>query len=672
MIGIAAAVLSSVVAAGPVASLPQDSVSIESKSIGRLVFDGASGDFACRGLFFGETRFIDPEGSPTNLWRLTFRSGVNGAEKALEPSAAKSRRWEKTRDGVRFIWNQLDLDAGDGAVDVVCDVSRNEGEGRFEFRIKVANRSGKYGLFDTEYPKLSTLVRPGKGSLVLPCRNWGASRILTPFDCKRIYPDYTVPMQLTLFDADDGHGVMVAALDPEARIKYLMTHKGFGVSFLVPAEGAGLPGACATPPFAFAVCPYRGNWWRGAKLYRAWAEKAKVKWLSKGKIADRKDFPKSMRDPGLWLILEDEVPVLERNVNRVLEKVAGRVPVSVHWYGWSAARKRGDPIYPTYFPAHPDFSNAVRRCVAKGVNVMPYMNARIWGHLDPRWPEARRYACCQPDGSTYVERWREKDFSAMCQYTKFWRDDVVSVADRLFDEFGATSLYLDQIASMTAVICYSSEHGHPVGGGSHWVDGYRQMADDIRRRHPDKPLTSENFCEPYVDSFDNFLLWCPNYDTDIPLTPAVYSGYMETFACSSSAWYTMEAFRAVNARSLIWGCQGGWCRAEMIADAQTEKFEYLVKLVQIRRENLEYFSDGELMGEVENREPVPVLDLKWNQWGQRIDAHVPAMQAMRWRSPAGREMVVVANYSDKELPFDGGEDGLRFKLAAGEIRIVKQ
>ena len=47
------------------------------------------------------------------------------------------------------------------------------------------------------------------------------------------------------------------------------------------------------------------------------------------------------------------------------------------------------------------------------------------------------------------------------------------------------------------------------------------------------------------------------------------------------------------------------------------------------------------------------------------------MQAMRWRSPAGKEMVVVANYSDKELPFDGGEDGLKFKLAAGEIRIVK-
>ena len=90
MIGIAAAVLSSVVAAGPVASLPQDSVSIESKSIGRLVFDGASGDFACRGLFFGETRFIDPEGSPTNLWRLTFRAGVNGAEKALVPSAARA------------------------------------------------------------------------------------------------------------------------------------------------------------------------------------------------------------------------------------------------------------------------------------------------------------------------------------------------------------------------------------------------------------------------------------------------------------------------------------------------------------------------------------------------------------------------------------------------------
>ena len=668
---VSVAFLASVVAAGPAVAFPEDSVSIESRNVGRLVFDGAKGDFACRGLVYGEKRFIDPVGSPTNLWRLTFRAGVNGAEKALVPSAARSRRYEKTPDGLRFVWSGLDLDAGDGAVDVVCDVSRNEEEGRFEFRIKVANRSGKYGLFDTEYPKLSTLVRPGTGSFIIPCRNWGASLLRAPCDFKRIYPDYTVPMQIMFFDGDDGWGAMVAALDPDGRIKYLMSDKSYGASFLVPAEGAGQPGAAATPPFAFALYPYRGDWWKGAKRYRAWAEKAKVKWLSKGRIADRKDFPKSMRDAGLWLILEDDVPDVERRINWTLGKVAGRVPVSVHWYGWSAARKRGDPIYPTYFPAHPDFSNAVRRCVAKGVNVMPYVNGRIWGHLDPRWPEAKPYACSQPDGSTYVERWREKDFSAMCPYTKFWRDDVVSVADRLFDEYGVTSLYLDQIASMTAVTCYSSGHGHPVGGGSHWVDGYRQMVDDIRRRHPGRPMTSENFCEPYADTFENFLLWCPNYDTDIPLTPAVYSGYIETFACSASAWYTMEAFRAVNARSLIWGCQGGWCRAEILTDAQTEKFEYLVKLVQIRRQDLEYFSDGELMGEVKSKEPVPMLDLKWNQWGKQIDARIPAMQAMRWRSPAGKEMVVVANYSDKELPFDGGEDGLKFKLAAGEIRIVK-
>ena len=56
---------------------------------------------------------------------------------------------------------------------------------------------------------------------------------------------------------------------------------------------------------------------------------------------------------------------------------------------------------------------------------------------------------------------------------------------------------------------------------------------------------------------------------------------------------------------------------------------------------------------------------------------VNTKRALRWASGSnsaarGREMVVVANYSDKELPFDGGEDGLRFKLAAGEIRIVKQ
>ncbi len=570
---------------------------------------------------------------------------------------------------MRFVWSGLDLDAGDGAVDVICDVSRNEEEGRFEFRIKVENRSGKYGLFDTEYPKLSSLVRPGNGAFIHPGGNWGGEKKRKPYAFKRIYPDFHVPIQLAAYDADTGDGVMMAALDADARIKYVVSDASFGLSFLVPAEGAGLPGAHGTPPFAFALYPYHGDWWKGAKRYRAWAEKAKVKWLSKGRIAGRKDFPKAMRDAGLWMLMTDDVPTNERNVNLTVDKVAGRVPISVHWYNWQF--NGGDPIYPKYFPAHPDFSNAVRRCTAKGVRVMPYVNARIWGHLDPGWPQAKRYACCQPDGSVYVENWRKKDFSAMCPFTKFWRDDVVSVTDALFGTFGVNSIYLDQVASMVAVICYSSDHGHPVGGGSHWVDGYRQMVADIHRRYPGKPLTSENFCEPYVDTFENFLLWCPNYDTDVPLIPAVYSGYIETFACIATASYSMEAYRAVNSRALMWGNQGGWCTPGILKDAHAEKFEYLVKLAQIRGKNLEYFSDGELIGEVVNKASAPMLNLKWIRWGSMIDQRVPAVQAMRWRSPAGKEMVVVSNSSDNEQPFDGGEDRLRFKLAAGEIRIVK-
>ena len=38
-------------------------------------------------------------------------------------------------------------------------------------------------------------------------------------------------------------------------------------------------------------------------------------------------------------------------------------------------------------------------------------------------------------------------------------------------------------------------------------------------------LTSEAAAEPYKDSFDAFLTWFWNLPNDVPLLPAVYSGY---------------------------------------------------------------------------------------------------------------------------------------------------
>lgn len=636
----------------------------------RLAFGGPETGFACKSLSFGKSDFVHPdETAATGLWRLTFRAGPNGEERTLDASALKGGSCRKTESGLRFVWKGLSLDPDDGTVDVACGIDRNDAEHRYEFRIQVRNRSAKYGLFATEYPRLPQVIRPGSGWAVLPGGNWGAFRVRQlDYDHKDAYPSWQATMQFAAFDADAGEGLMVAALDGDARLKFLTARKDFFFSVETPAENAGVPGAAGAPPFTVALYPYRGNWWKAAKLYRKWAQT--TRWLAKGPIARRADFPARMRNAGLWMRMMSHGALAEseRILNAELERIGGRVPLSVHWYNWQ--KHPHDVLYPEYFPAQEGFAEIVARLRAKGVFVMPYVNARIWDVQHPGFGAVRSSACQKPDGSVYVERWNERDFAAMCQSTSTWHDEVVGIVGRLLKDYRVDSVYLDQVASMIPVVCYAGDHGHSRGGGRHWVGDYVRMVEDIRAAHPGVPLTSENFSEPYIGSFDGFLTWSPNYPEDIPGIPAVYSGYAICFGSLAIEGYDLETFRQLVGRCFLWGGQCGWLEEWLLEDAHRDKFDYLVRLAELRAGALEYFSDGELVGEVANRAKVAKLHQKWELWNRKVDADFPAVMAMRWRAPSGKEMVVVANYSNAEQDFDGGTPALRCRLAGGEVKLL--
>ena len=637
---------------------------------GTLRFGGANRAFSCIGFDFGKYRFVDWSREPTGLWKLSFRAGPAGEEKVLDALSFRNGTAVRTDTGVKFVWKGLDLDAGDGAVDVACAVDWKSDRRHYEFRIQVRNRSAKYGLFDTEFPRLSNVIRKDEGSIIHPGGNWGGCRLRMNWPRKSVYPDYDVPVQLMMFEPDCGGGMMLFAQDDGPSVKYLKSDDKFSCSFLVPAEDAGVPGKAGAPRFTFALYPYAGDTWQAAKHYREWAKGAS--WLAKGPIAARTDFSPRVRNGGLWLLVtsKESISNSEAAVNRALDRVKGRVPISVHWYCWH--KHPFDTLYPNYFPEKDGFADAVKRLTAKGVQIMPYINGRLWDQADPEFERVKTYACYQTNGVPYVETWNKRNFSAMCQGTAFWRDLMVGVADRLIDKCGVNSIYYDQIASMKSVVCYAGHHGHTVGGGNHWVDGYCRLVQAARDRHPSVSFTSENFSEPYIGVFEGFLTWSPNMDSDVPLLPAIYSGYCTTFACRTNPNYTMEAFRAAQGRTFLWGGQGGWEQEWILLDHYAAKFDFLVKLAEIRGGALEFFSDGELLGEVKNLAEAPTLALKWERWGKPIDVKFPAVQATLWRAPSGAELVAIVNYSDKPQTFDGGTACPRQELAPGEVKLVRK
>ena len=602
-------------------------------------------------------------------WRLSFRIGTNGKEIVLDSEKCCACAEERTAAGRRLVWRGLDLDKGDGAVDVVCTIERNNARSWDEYRIAVTNRSAVYGLFETEYPRFKSLMKPGEGSLIRPGGCWGGRRVRESAPGRAPFPDWTSPFQLAIYEKDAGGGTMVAALDPEGRIKFLNYAANFGISFSTPAEGAGVPGKAGAPDFAVALYRFDGGWVDAAKAYRDWAAK-NARWMKKGLLVSRKDRSMAFRDIGMWFlfIYSHDTPLsrTEDELNKAVSLVNGRFPIAAHIYNWH--KHPLDIKLPEYFPAREGYAEMAERLGKKGVRIMPYLNGRIWAWDHEGFKAVEKWMCRNADGSLHNERWTNHDFSAVCPSYEDWGDYLVDIGKRSVREYGAGALYYDQIASMVAVPCYAANHGHPIGGGTHWVDGYRKAVEKIHAALPDTPLTSENWSEPYTDMFDGFLVWGPNVGNDVPLIPVTYSGYISTFACRVYKDVSDQAFYAVQARSFLWGAQTGWEMMSILEDGLRHRLEFLFKLAEARRSALEFFADGELLGPVENRVKYEPLKFKVLRWKKKVDAEMPPVMAAEWKAPSGRRMVAVVNATTEPRRFEGA--GVSVDLAPLEVRIV--
>jgi len=642
---------------------------------GKLVFGGPESGFACRSLEYvrfefdrDREKFVCAGKDAPGLWKLVFRAGPTGSEKTLDAGACGRATCEKTTGGRRFVWKRLDLDAGDAAVDVIADVAWSERTQGFEFRISVVNRSATYGLWSTEYPRLGSVVRPGTGWAVLPGGNWGMKRWRELNAAQAsLYPSFSAPMQFAAFDSDSGCGACVAALDGDAWLKYFRTDTNFTFTVETPAADAGLPGAHGAPPFAVVLSAYKGDWWVAAKKYREWAKG--TKWLAKGPIAERTDFPDRIRKAGLWMCLFGDGKTVERDAETTLTRLKGRAPLAFQWYGWY--RHPHDVDYPEYFPEQPGVAEAAKRLAAKGVLVTPYVNARLWAQGIPSFRQVKKFACARPDGSPYTEEYGSGcKFAAMCQMTPCWQNKLMELTTKMAEEMGANALYIDQIASMTPVLCHATDHGHTAGGGSYWVDGYRKMLADISARLPDTVITSENAAEPYIDTVDGFLNWCPNATEDVAALAAVYSGYATYYASVSAPQDDLLSFRMLQGRSFLWGCQVGWLNAWLLDDAHRNHFEYIADLAALHLRWNDFFTDGELVGEVANRVGTSTVTGVWHHNGT-AKVELPAVQATKWRNRAGDELLAVVNYSDVKRRFDAGRPDMpAFELGPCEVKCL--
>ena len=634
----------------------KDAIILENKAL-RLSFDTPENGFDCLGIdhkLADEAPFVRMHNDMPGLWSLSFKTQpnpVSGERKSVElNNRSKSQNCfsEKVPGGLDLVWKGMTLSGSPGEIDVRVKILMPPGSEASEWRIKVTNRSQHFGLWETGFPLLRQVTPPGLGDVLLPRGNFGGLHTLNRGKYEGTYPSARCALQMMAFQLGEA-GLYIAAHDGASCIKRLKLTSDQDFSFHQLAENAGEPGAAKIPDYPVIITAYKGNWWKAAHLYRDWAKHQK--WTAKGPIRERKDYPRRLADLGLWTRTNGKPAQVTNLMNQAALLYPG-VAIGVHWYNWHQIPF--DHSYPEYFPAREGMTDAVHAMTGKGQTVMPYINGRLWDQDIPSFGAAYAATCKNEAGTNTVEIYGSgRRMVPMCPATPLWQKKIYKICHRLINNYGVNAIYLDQIGAAKPQPCYDPTHGHSLGGGCYWTDGYRAMLQNIKAEAAlnGVALTTENTAEPYMDNIDGYLSWSPHYQKDVPLLPAIYSDYTIYFSSSQSKEDSLDAFCAAQARDFLWGCQLGWNGSWILREEHREKQQFQHELCRYRLAARDFLVYGQLVGEAHPVQPQPEVRHTWHR-KQPHNARLPAVMGTLWLDGKGRLALIAVNTTGELQKFD--------------------
>lgn len=607
-----------------------------------------------RSLAVGPSVFATGGG---DLWTAEFSSGRDREGRVtVSAAAAKAKTVREDADGWTLDWTDVPLGSERGVLDAQVTV-RRRADGSTVWSLTFANRSRKWALLSTDFPRLNGVVRVGEADAMLTWKDhgarlfkgWKGSPAERRYDYLGHYP------QIAAFFRD-GVGLYVAAEDPEARQKSLVV-KGADIRFSTPVEWGGVVGRAAEGPrYPVVIAPLEGDWWSAARRYREFA--LKQKWCAKGPIKDIPTYPRRMVEIPLWINIHGG-PAMASNVLTNAKRIFPGFSTGLHWHLWQHSGH--DVNYPEYFPEQPGTKACIAFCESIGQEPMPYTNGRLWCASTSGYLMAEPYAVMNADGKRAVEKYAPwtPPLAVMCPSCPEWHRVLRSFTGRILDELGAKSLFVDQIGAAEGRACYDPSHPHPVGGGGWWYEGYEAALKPIREAYNAKGafLTTEGECEAYTGMVDGFLQVVGRTPEDVPFMNAVYSGYTTYFCSPENTDDDPASFRALQTRELLWGNSLGWFLHDVFD--KPEKCAILRQLCEFRQSNLDALGYGNLLDELRPVEPVGTRRYEW--LGRRPHfrlfdksfklppssfATMPDVVGNWWRTADGRTVLLAANLTD--------------------------
>jgi hypothetical protein len=563
---------------------------------------------------------------------------------------------------------------------ITATATADAGRSAWRWQLHVENPNPDWSVWRVTFPQIA-LAPLGDGTAVLFPRGPGevqAEVWTRPFNYRGNYPSGWCSMQfMALYRrADNPAGLYLAVHDPLGSTKDIVlesdpTNRCVRMRYEHPAPDMGRGGNDFDLSGEAVWQLLRGDWFDAAMVYKAWARQ-NARWWPQLTAAGRKDTALWMRELSAWVMTGGAASNCVSRVQQFQRLVD--VPVGFHWYNWHQIPFDND--YPHYFPAKTDFASGVQELKKSSVFVMPYINGRLWDTHDRGADDfeftkrALPAATKDANGKPYVESYGSKEtngnpvrLAAMCPTTPLWQQTVRDIVLKLLQEVGTSSVYIDQVAAASPRLCMDAAHGHQLGGGHWWNEGYWRMLQAIRQAMPaDRMLTTECNAESFVRWFDGYLTWHWQHDGQVPAFPAVYGGAVQMFGRAYRGGATKDlAMRMKAGQQLVFGEQIGWFDPDIIQDRQNADF--LRQAVRLRCQLRHYFYRGEMARPPQLLGPISTVKADW-QWSGEWWVRTDAVLTGAWQIPKEKHLVLLfANVSDQPVTAT-----LRFSPATYKIQ----
>jgi hypothetical protein len=703
----------------------------------KLAFDGRNGSLIqIHDTVTDHAHLIDRGEERSGFWnfKATAKSADENADNnhktnvLIAPGNASSFRWEKSNDegkAIRLIWTDFGLPAAaDLAVEVHVKLDGHVPASAWRLTIRSPAR---LSVEEIHFPIVSGIAHQDDEVLAVP--HWMGEKLANPRHLlagrkgagRRLqwsYPGH-LSLQCVAYYRDNGPGLYTACHDATCQRKSfaIWGDKNSQVHTEIvhyPEFRARSSDECdfenpqqdhVALGYPVVLGTFRGDWLTAAERYREWA--VQQAWARESRLA-KGTVPDWVLQTGLWVWNRGRSPGVLAPAAALQEQLG--LPVSVFWHWWHGCPY--DTGFPEYLPPREGtdaFRGALAEAQRKNIRALVYMNQRLWGMTTKSWTEenAVAFAVKGPAGQVRPEVYNtftRQPCASMCMGTAFWRNKYAGLAVEAVRDLGVDGIYMDQACS--SLPCYDPTHGHPLGAGNFWTEGFRLLADDIRRRcgAARKPaLAGEGCGEPWLTELDLMLTLQVSRERYagiqdgwevIPFFHAVYHPFAILYGNYSSLtippyddlWPAEFAparplqllerkysgqFYLEQARAFVWGQQPTIANFQTVQlQERSKEIEYVLRLARLRKRAEDYLVRGTFLRPPTLDAPAILLDFSRLSIyaGQRdrvrsFRKSSPSALAAAWRAPNGNIGIALASIVDRPLELSIGLDTDSYGLA---------